>query len=185
MRVYGMNEGQWHRLDNISAIMCMANLFIYFMDNRDTAFNDFLRLFFLFWCLVQQENGPWNLLNTVIPIVGALILPIIKHVFLSKTRPEFHWKCATPQQSSPSTTHPPGICNAKARFDMQMRTKCQAFEAHAQHRRQDWLAPSHNAPRPFAAEISAPEWSCSSSQSSSSSGASTTVQTTFACTTLV
>jgi hypothetical protein len=104
MRVYGMNEGQWHRLDNISAIMCMANLFIYFMDNRDTAFNDFLRLFFLFWCLVQQENGPWNLLNTVIPIVGALILPIIKHVFLSKTRPEFHWRCATPQQSPPSAT---------------------------------------------------------------------------------
>lgn len=37
IRVYGMNEGQWHRLDNISAIMCMANLFVYFMDNRQAA----------------------------------------------------------------------------------------------------------------------------------------------------
>lgn len=58
---------------------------------RDAAFNEFLRLIFLFWCLIQQENGPWRLENTVIPIVGALILPIVKHSFFSKTRPEFNW----------------------------------------------------------------------------------------------
>jgi hypothetical protein len=32
--ILGMNGGNWHRLDNIGAIMCFANLFIYFMDNR-------------------------------------------------------------------------------------------------------------------------------------------------------
>ena len=31
---FGMNGGNWHRLDNIGAIMCFANLFVYFMDNR-------------------------------------------------------------------------------------------------------------------------------------------------------
>ena len=32
--IYGMNGGNWHRLDNIGAIMCFANLFVYLMDNR-------------------------------------------------------------------------------------------------------------------------------------------------------
>ena len=48
--ICGMNGGNWHRLDNIGAIMCFANLFIYFMDNRYSSlcYNLVWYLYFVF-----------------------------------------------------------------------------------------------------------------------------------------
>jgi len=62
------------------------------MDNRDASKNDILKYFMLCWTLLQQERGPWKLINTLLPIIGALVLPILKHAVYLRRYPEYHWR---------------------------------------------------------------------------------------------
>jgi len=78
-RIYGMNDGQWHRLDNIGACMCFVNLFIYLCDIRERWIEEYLRYGMLCWVMLLQERGPWELHNTVLPIVLAGSLPVVRY----------------------------------------------------------------------------------------------------------
>jgi len=50
----GMNDGQWHRLDNIGAAMCFVNVFTYLCDFRDRLHDETIKYCFLVLVLILQ-----------------------------------------------------------------------------------------------------------------------------------
>eukprot|EP01061_Rhynchopus_euleeides_P041776 TRINITY_DN73040_c0_g1_i1.p1 TRINITY_DN73040_c0_g1~~TRINITY_DN73040_c0_g1_i1.p1 ORF type:complete len:243 (+),score=71.03 TRINITY_DN73040_c0_g1_i1:62-730(+) len=76
----GMTDGQWHRLDNVFAIMSFVSLMLFLMDNKNRAFDDFLRWGFIVLVTWAQERGPWILFYTVAPVVLAALLCLGKYV---------------------------------------------------------------------------------------------------------
>ena len=59
--------------------MCFVNLFIYLSDIRERWCEEYLRYFMLCWVMVLQERGPWELHNTVVPIVVAGLFPVMRY----------------------------------------------------------------------------------------------------------
>ncbi|CAK4118721.1 unnamed protein product [Aphanomyces euteiches] len=66
------HEGQWHRLDNIGAIVCFTNLCWYLMDLRDDQTLRALQYGAFGLILIAQEKDPWNPVYTVAPILLSL-----------------------------------------------------------------------------------------------------------------
>mmetsp|Transcript_29042 Transcript_29042/g.69302 ORF Transcript_29042/g.69302 Transcript_29042/m.69302 type:complete len:245 (+) Transcript_29042:39-773(+) len=91
MTFFSMNDGQWHRLDNIGAVICFTNLFIYLSDIRDVAKDQYTKFSFLALVLILQERGPWELKHTVWPIVLSLFVPLISHGSVRR-RPDFNYR---------------------------------------------------------------------------------------------
>mmetsp|Transcript_148305 Transcript_148305/g.259197 ORF Transcript_148305/g.259197 Transcript_148305/m.259197 type:complete len:224 (-) Transcript_148305:230-901(-) len=84
--ILGMNDGQWHRLDNVFAILCLSSLCVFFMCNNSNN-DDFFRWGFLVLILWFQERGPWDLENTIIPIVIAFSTLVGKYLWLRRLPP--------------------------------------------------------------------------------------------------
>lgn len=63
-----MDEGEWHKLDNVGSISCFMSLAVYMMDNRNTETDTILNYLALIINLILQESDPWNLSYTVMPI---------------------------------------------------------------------------------------------------------------------
>jgi predicted membrane channel-forming protein YqfA (hemolysin III family) len=80
-RLFGMNAGSWHRLDNIYAILSVQSMFLYFADFKAATTNDAVRWLCLSLCLFFQELAPWNLLCTVLPILVAAFIMLSKYIF--------------------------------------------------------------------------------------------------------
>jgi predicted membrane channel-forming protein YqfA (hemolysin III family) len=99
--IWSMNDGQWHRLDNVFIILSCQNLvhFILFatsvqqtklgdtMESSDQHAAHFMheqrvlnlfRWFGLAFCLTCQERAPWNVIFTVVPIVVPAVLATIR-----------------------------------------------------------------------------------------------------------
>ena len=61
---------KWHELDNIGAIYCLNNLMLSFtksgLNINEIERKNYISTFFI---LIVQKRGPWNLENTIIPIV--------------------------------------------------------------------------------------------------------------------
>lgn len=73
-----MDEGQWHRLDNIGSITCFMSLAVYLMDNRNAELDTILNYTAIIINLILQESDPWNLMATLVPILGYfLLIPIV------------------------------------------------------------------------------------------------------------
>ncbi|KAJ4460556.1 putative E3 ubiquitin-protein ligase [Paratrimastix pyriformis] len=99
--VAGMNAGQWHRLDNIGAVLTFAALAFYMMDLTASSLPlvEGVRWAFLFFTLWCQERGPWKVEMTVIPCVLAWVifllwavrgmLPKYKWVYIYRSLPFF------------------------------------------------------------------------------------------------
>lgn len=64
-----MDEYQWHKLDNIGSITCFMSLAVYLMDNRNAEVDAILNYIALIINLILQESDPWNILNTLVPIL--------------------------------------------------------------------------------------------------------------------
>ena len=79
-----MSELQWHRLDNIGALMCFSILFTFLMDNRNRDLDQKINLFELFVHLILQEKDPWNVNYTIFPIIFSGLKPLIKMVIFKK-----------------------------------------------------------------------------------------------------
>merc|ERR1719242_2199286 len=80
-QVFYLHEGNWHRLDNIGAITSMTLLMIYLMDiSHYPRLRAFFELFQFGVTLLLQERAPWNLENTLVPILFWLIVCLIKHI---------------------------------------------------------------------------------------------------------
>lgn len=69
-----MDEGQWHKLDNIGSIVCFMSLAVYLMDNRNQELDLILNYIALIITLILQESDPWNIFCTIIPILSYFIL---------------------------------------------------------------------------------------------------------------
>jgi len=73
-RFGGMNEGNWHRLDNVFAILSFVGIFLYIMDcslSHET--RQEIRTLFVLFTVLLQEMAPWNIECTLIPIALAFL----------------------------------------------------------------------------------------------------------------
>jgi predicted membrane channel-forming protein YqfA (hemolysin III family) len=82
-KVWGMSAGQWHRQDNVFAIMSFMNVCIHAA--RNSVQTDEI-LQWLAICIVSilQEKAPWNELFTVVPIAVAFACLFGKFLFLRR-----------------------------------------------------------------------------------------------------
>lgn len=78
-----MNAGNWHRLDNVFAILLAQSLFLHFANFDGVFYNDILRWVSLCVCLYFQELSPWNIMCTIIPILFSVAILLCK-IYWSK-----------------------------------------------------------------------------------------------------
>lgn len=72
-----MEHGKWHALDNIGSICCINSLLISLMNSYGDSNKQLrLNLFSLCFVLVMQAENPWDLFNTIFPIIvfGLIVL---------------------------------------------------------------------------------------------------------------
>lgn len=86
-REFYLTKGGWHRLDNIASIQFFINLCVYWMDNETdigsvSSKDTHLCFVGLFLILIMQEKHPWDLLNTLVPILLYFLMLILKLSFL-------------------------------------------------------------------------------------------------------
>jgi Protein of unknown function (DUF3522). len=86
-----LDEGQWHRLDNVGSIICFCSLFVFLMDNRDDILDLKLEYIAVFISLVAQEKDPWNINYTVIPIM-CYVLMFIGVLLWRKRKPKYNMR---------------------------------------------------------------------------------------------
>lgn len=90
-----LHEGNWHRLDNVGAITGFTLLMIYLMDiSHYPNLRAFFELSQFGITLIIQERAPWNLENTLVPILFWAFACLIKHTFcyfMYGTKPNYHW----------------------------------------------------------------------------------------------
>ena len=92
-----LSASDWHKLDNIASIMTLIYLAIFLMDNLDYSSKDHssqyecvtdrvLCYLGLFLTIIMQTKHPWDLENTVVPVVLFYLILIIKIVFVRRPR---------------------------------------------------------------------------------------------------
>ena len=79
-----LSEGQWHRQDNVGAIMCFVILFIYLCDFKDKKHAELFKYIFLCIVILLQEKSPWYLNFTIGPIIASAILFVGKRMIVDK-----------------------------------------------------------------------------------------------------
>lgn len=79
MKIY-MKEGKWHVLDNIGSI-CAINSMIVDIMNISRRTKNKLMFLNLFVVLLLQFADPWNIINTITPIVVYSLLAIYINFF--------------------------------------------------------------------------------------------------------
>ena len=87
--LWGMTDGQWHRLDNVFAIMCFVSLMLFLMDNQSAKVDECLRWGFVVLVTWAQEKGPWVLYYTIMPIVLSALLLLGKYVLVKRAMPRY------------------------------------------------------------------------------------------------
>jgi len=85
-----MEPGKWHILDNIGSICCFNALIITYMNIKTEDKRLKLNLASLILVIVLQTENPWNLLNTIVPILLFGILLIYDYYIHGV--PEFNYK---------------------------------------------------------------------------------------------
>lgn len=76
-----LNEGEWHRLDNVGSITCFMMLFVHLMDFQDEKLDLKLYMTAFIITILAQEKDPWNLNYTIVPIVSYLVLFLLVLIF--------------------------------------------------------------------------------------------------------
>ena len=72
-RFWGMNPGQWHRLDNVFAIESLNSLVLTWMDLDAGPLRDALRWGSMVLTVAFQELGPWQLSCTPAPMAATAL----------------------------------------------------------------------------------------------------------------
>jgi predicted membrane channel-forming protein YqfA (hemolysin III family) len=92
-----ITRSDWHKLDNIGSIMSLIYLAVFLMDNVDKVKEKYsseyegrtdraLCYFGLFVTLLMQTKHPWDIENTVIPVVLFYAILVVKIVFYRRPR---------------------------------------------------------------------------------------------------
>eukprot|EP01128_Nolandella_sp_AFSM9_P012856 TRINITY_DN9696_c0_g1_i1.p1 TRINITY_DN9696_c0_g1~~TRINITY_DN9696_c0_g1_i1.p1 ORF type:complete len:209 (+),score=25.68 TRINITY_DN9696_c0_g1_i1:42-668(+) len=76
--VLGMTGGQWHRIDTVCSILNFQLISLYFADFKDKNIEGAIRWGLLLFALICQEKSPWEVIYTIIPIVAAVLVMVIK-----------------------------------------------------------------------------------------------------------
>ena len=79
-----LSEGQWHRQDNVGAIMCFILLFIYMCDFKNEKHAELFKYIFLCIVILLQEKSPWYLNFTIGPIVASALVFVLKRIIVDK-----------------------------------------------------------------------------------------------------
>lgn len=79
------DEGHWHRLDNIGAIVSLITVIVVLMNNQSQLTDEKLNFLGLFITIILQEGFPWDLTFTLLPI--SLFLIILIYQTLRKANP--------------------------------------------------------------------------------------------------
>jgi hypothetical protein len=76
-----MTQGKWHVLDNIGSICCINSLLISLMNTyKDKDSQTKLNYFSLFFVMILQAADPWELFNTVFPIIIYTVIVLFDFV---------------------------------------------------------------------------------------------------------
>ncbi|CAK8990986.1 Aurora kinase B (Aurora 1) (Aurora- and IPL1-like midbody-associated protein 1) (AIM-1) (Aurora/IPL1-related kinase 2) (ARK-2) (Aurora-related kinase 2) (STK-1) (Serine/threonine-protein kinase 12) (Serine/threonine-protein kinase 5) (Serine/threonine-protein kinase aurora-B) [Durusdinium trenchii] len=77
-RFGGMTEGNWHRLDNIFAILSFVSLQVYMLvATLSHAQVECVRACLVILTVLLQEIGPWKLECTLIPVLAAMLVAVV------------------------------------------------------------------------------------------------------------
>lgn len=90
--LFMMNAGQWHRLDNVFAILIFNFLnmkLLLKLNQKQEEFARWIILAFTLWC---QEKSPWEVIYTIIPILVPMFIMIFVNIFNPKMRPNYQKK---------------------------------------------------------------------------------------------
>ena len=78
-----LKQLKWHELDNIGAICSLNSLILVLTQyHRDIEKQNYLNYFSIFIALTIQQRGPWELINTLLPIflfLGIAVLDWVKN----------------------------------------------------------------------------------------------------------
>ena len=96
-----LSYSDWHKLDNIGSIMSLIYLFVHLMDNLEYSEGIYISIhetkvdrvycyLGLFITLLMQTKHPWDIENTVVPIVLFFCLAVGKAIFYR--RPRINWQ---------------------------------------------------------------------------------------------
>ena len=87
-----LNEGHWHRLDNIGAITAFAIFYIHLATIENGSLDAALKYFAFFVAIICQEKAPWEIEYTVGPIILFGCVPIVNHCFIRRKWPTWDRK---------------------------------------------------------------------------------------------
>jgi hypothetical protein len=82
-----LDEGQWHRLDNIGSLLCFTVIFTFLMHNENVDLDNFINYSEFFLHLLLQEASPWYVPFTIVPVVWAGCRPLLKMLIYRKPNP--------------------------------------------------------------------------------------------------
>jgi hypothetical protein len=85
-----MEPGKWHILDNIGSICCFNSLIINFMNIKNEEKRFKLNVVSMLLVIVLQTENPWNLLNTIAPIIFFVL--VLFYDYYLHGLPEFKYK---------------------------------------------------------------------------------------------
>ncbi len=86
-----LKQLKWHELDNIGAICSLNSLILVLTQyHRDIEKQNLLNYFSIFIALVVQQRGPWELINTLLPIF--VFLGIAAFDWVKKGVPKFNYE---------------------------------------------------------------------------------------------
>lgn len=86
-----LKQLKWHELDNIGAICSLNSLILVLTQyHRDIEKQNYLNYFSIFIALTIQQRGPWELINTLLPIF--LFLGIAVFDWVKNGIPKFNYE---------------------------------------------------------------------------------------------
>lgn len=89
-----LSELQWHRLDNIGALVSFSIFWTYMACIRDPVVEAYVKYACVFIALLAQEKDPWNEIYTFVPIVLFSMIPIVWHGLIHQRSPPYDMRNA-------------------------------------------------------------------------------------------
>ena len=87
-----LTELQWHRLDNVGALVCFSALFTYLCALRDSTMDAYIKYGCFMFGIIIQEKSPWEIEYTLVPVFLFALMPVISHACLFQRLPHYDWK---------------------------------------------------------------------------------------------
>ncbi|CCI49610.1 unnamed protein product [Albugo candida] len=84
-----LDEGQWHRLDNIATITSIVCWIVYLMDIQQRVVEEYTQYVLFIFVLIFQQKNPWDPANSFAPILGSLLILMFRYMLFHPI-PSYH-----------------------------------------------------------------------------------------------